>query len=345
MSNATVRNSAVNTGTGTNTGSAGNYVSNLVANKPSGTADGDLLHLWIVTDGSAAGQVQTLSGWTLYPSMPLVMSLDGSRAYLFKKIASSEPASWTFLSDLSNGNDYTTLCVAVMGQAATWDVDAGHATVNSAANGSPVSVSDAGVTTTIPDTLLLYFGGGDPNAANAGSWTDPSGFAAGASSYANFAPAMFATKAQAAAGASGAVAGTLTFASGASGFAAIVIPIAPTTAVALAGSATAGASASAGLTVVGSRQFSMTLYEADGVTLAASNTGLWWAWWSSIANMRSAAPDASGTGASTDGSGVITLTAPSGLSVGADQGFGVISNQDATADGAELAYVGSFDVI
>lgn len=113
---------------------------------------------------------------------------------------------------------------------------------------------------------------------------------------------------------------------------------------ALAGDATGGASASADLSVVSSRQFTMTLYEADGVTLAANKTGLWWAWWDTLAHVRTAAANAAGTGATTDASGVFTVSAPSGLSPGADQGFGIISDQDATADTAEAAYVGSFDV-
>lgn len=94
-----------------------------------------------------------------------------------------------------------------------------------------------------------------------------------------------------------------------------------------------------------SRQFSFTLYGTDGVTPVASRTGLWWAWWDTIAHMRTQAADASGTGASTDGSGVFTVTAPGGLSVGTNQGFGIVSDQDSTPDATEAAYVGSFDVI
>ena len=94
-----------------------------------------------------------------------------------------------------------------------------------------------------------------------------------------------------------------------------------------------------------SRQFSLTLYQEDGVTPLAGRANLWYAWWPSIADARTAAASIYGTGASTNGSGQITFSAPSGLSVGNNQGYGVISDQDATADAAEIAYVGSFDVI
>lgn len=225
----TRRSSTSTTGTGTNVGGTpGNYTAAITLNKPSGVVDGDLLFTVISTDGNAVGLVQTLSGWTPMSFNPLRPTTDGQRVYVFYRVASSEGASWTWSTDTNNGNDWTGQVVAYYGQGATWAVDTAHSTVDSTSNSSPVSVSDSGVTTTIPNTLLLYIGAGDPNANNSGSWSDPSGYTAGAQSYANYAPLMFADKVQAAAGASGSVAGTLTFAAGAAGFAAAVIPIAGT---------------------------------------------------------------------------------------------------------------------
>jgi hypothetical protein len=94
-----------------------------------------------------------------------------------------------------------------------------------------------------------------------------------------------------------------------------------------------------------SRQFQITLYQEDGATPLAGRTGLWYAWWPSIAAAQTQAASIYGTGASTNGSGQITFAAPSALSIGNNQGYGVISDQDATPDSAEIAYVGSFDVI
>ena len=222
----TRRNSTTATGTGTNVGGTpGNYTAAITLNKPSGVVDGDLLFTVISTDGNAVGLVQTLSGWTAMGFNPLRPTTDGQRVYVFWKIASGEGASWTWSTDTNNGNDWTGTVVAYYGQNATWNVDSDHSTVSSASNSSPVSVSDSGVTTSTPNTLLLYIGAGDPNTNNSGSWSDPSGYTAGSQSYANYAPVMFADKVQATAGASGSVAGTLTFASGAAGYAAAVIPI------------------------------------------------------------------------------------------------------------------------
>jgi hypothetical protein len=93
------------------------------------------------------------------------------------------------------------------------------------------------------------------------------------------------------------------------------------------------------------RQFVMTLYLSDGLTLAANKSGLWWSWWQTLAAVRSAAPDASGTGVTTDANGVFTVNAPNFLQVGNDQGYGIISDQDLTPDASEVAFTGTFDVI
>lgn len=83
------------------------------------------------------------------------------------------------------------------------------------------------------------------------------------------------------------------------------------------------------------------------MSLLANQTDLWFAWFPSIAALiaaAAAAGGASGTGRSTDSVGMFSAAAPNLLSVGEDQGFGIVGNQDATADDAEYAYAGSFDV-
>lgn len=93
------------------------------------------------------------------------------------------------------------------------------------------------------------------------------------------------------------------------------------------------------------RLFQMTLYNADGTTPAANKTDLWWGWWPTLASVRTDPPTASGTGQSTNASGVFTVNAPSYLAVGDDQGYGIISDQDATPDASEVAYAGTFNVV
>ena len=228
MAAPTPRTPSVSTGTGTNVGGTpGNYVSNIVVTRPTGTTDNDLIHIAILTDGSATGLVQTLAGWSPNPNNPLTLTSDGSRGYVFSKVASGEPATWTFLSDLNNGNDYTAIAVAVSGQGASWNTDSSHPTVNNTGSFSPLTMTESGVTTTIDDSLLLYFGFGDPSSSNTGSWADPGGWTSGANSYSNYCPLLLATKTQAVAGASGSAAATLTFLTGTCSYGAIIIPIAP----------------------------------------------------------------------------------------------------------------------
>lgn len=83
-------------------------------------------------------------------------------------------------------------------------------------------------------------------------------------------------------------------------------------------------------------------------TLMQNEGPFFYAWFPSIAAMRAAAiaaGGASGEGFSFDSNGILQLPAPGALSPGEDQGFGVVSEQDATPDDAERAYVGAFDVV
>lgn len=75
-----------------------------------------------------------------------------------------------------------------------------------------------------------------------------------------------------------------------------------------------------------------------------NQTGLKWAWWSSIANALSQAPAASGSDGSTDSNGFFNAAAPGTLSAGPDQGFGLIFNLDSVPDDVEVGYQGTFDV-
>lgn len=85
----------------------------------------------------------------------------------------------------------------------------------------------------------------------------------------------------------------------------------------------------------------VTLYQADGTTPAASITGLQWAWWDDATPDLSLAADISGTGASTNGSGVfdVTLTGTA-LTLG-QTGTLLIYKTDGTAEStATLAFCG-----
>lgn len=96
----------------------------------------------------------------------------------------------------------------------------------------------------------------------------------------------------------------------------------------------------------GSRIFRFPLAYADR-SPAANLSGLWWAWFPSITALRNAAVaagGAAGTGATTGPTGVFSVPAPANLSVGEDQGFGLISEEDNTPDDASRSWVNAFDV-
>jgi hypothetical protein len=136
------------------------------------------------------------------------------------------------------------------------------------------------------------------------------------------------------------LAGGATAASSAAGAATIGKPI--------AGSAQ-GAGAAAG-ELAAQHQLTVTLYQRPTpgapAELLANATGLWWVWWSSLAAFLAGnAATAAGTGATTDANGVFLVQVNAAVTPGAEQGFGVIGNMDATADLLERAYVGTFDVL
>lgn len=200
----------------------------LTVTKPTGTANGDFIAVSICSDGNATGNdwaPSPTTGWT--QEAALNPTLDGQHQYVWTRIASSEPASWSFISvNLASGNDATWEAMAWAGQDAGTPQDAtAVTTTNSSSNSSVVNVALAGITTVTAGSLLVYIGAGDPNTANGGTWGTPSGFTSRTSDYTNFAPLMIADKVQAVAGASGTITGTLTFTGGAAGFCGVVLAL------------------------------------------------------------------------------------------------------------------------
>lgn len=211
--------------TGTGTGSPG---VTLTVTKPTGTANGDIIIVSVCSDGNTTGNdwaPSPTTGWT--QEAALNPTLDGQHLYVWTRIASSEPASWSFVSlNLASGNDATWAAEAWTGQDAGTPQDAAAVTTtNSSSNTSVVNVALNGITTVTAGSLLIYIAGGDPNTANSGTWGTPSGFTNRVSAYANFAPLKVAEMVQAAAGASGTITGTLTFTGGAAGFAGVMLAL------------------------------------------------------------------------------------------------------------------------
>lgn len=95
---------------------------------------------------------------------------------------------------------------------------------------------------------------------------------------------------------------------------------------------------------IGTKRFRFELRRSNGVDLFANETGLWYLWWANFADRLTQPPDAWGTGLATDENGVFDVAAPGDAFAGADQGYGVVSNQTSSASTSEAAYCGSFDV-
>jgi hypothetical protein len=92
-------------------------------------------------------------------------------------------------------------------------------------------------------------------------------------------------------------------------------------------------------------KFRFILYATDGETPKANWTYAWWAWWPTLASMRTQGPTGQGGPGTTDVNGFFEQPAPVGVTVATEQGFGVISDQDAVADDVEAAYIGTFDAV
>lgn len=138
----------------------------LVVNKPTGTVDGHSIEVGINHQGATTATITPPDGsWTMVGSPN---SYDGTATLVvFRKIANSEGASWTFTASISV--DYGILAVSKSGVDSGTPVDA-TPTANSGNDTSPIGLS---VTTATDNAWLTLF-----VAANSGSVaiTEPSGW-------------------------------------------------------------------------------------------------------------------------------------------------------------------------
>lgn len=138
----------------------------LLVNKPTGTLDGHSVEVGINHQGASTATITPPDGsWTMVGTQN---SYDGTASLVvFRKIASSEGASWTFTASVSV--DYGILAVSKSGVDSGTPVDA-TPTSNSGSDTSPIGLS---VTTATNNAWLTLF-----VAANSGSVaiTEPSGW-------------------------------------------------------------------------------------------------------------------------------------------------------------------------
>ncbi|MGW0795914.1 hypothetical protein [Streptomyces sp. NPDC002692] len=140
--------------------------SSLACNVPTGTANGDVM-VAIISRASSSATVSTPSGWTVIPGFP-VQNTNGTTLCGFYKVASSEPASYTWSGSAQKW------CIATMSYRG---VDTGSPinvssaavdTTNRAAHASP------SITTTVANCWIVA-GYGDRGSTSASTWSTPSG--------------------------------------------------------------------------------------------------------------------------------------------------------------------------
>lgn len=234
-----VRSSATTSGNG----SAGTSV---VLNKPSGVISGDLLVITILVDYNGAGDSFVWpSGFTqLCDAQPDNGSFVTLRFGVAWKLAGgSEPSTYTTTIPGNNGG-YAASIQAVQdphlsSPVNVFDVDLGSGTPPS----SPISVTNAGATTTVNNCLVLFLAGSDMNvgdpvdatwAPNAG-WTENNEVFTPAGSWGSHQSAY---KSQPTAGAIGSVTSILTRSGDSGNWAAALLAVAPGDSVAAVGTPT-----------------------------------------------------------------------------------------------------------
>jgi len=124
----------------------------LVTDVPTGVSDGDLMYAGIINDVDIL--IEEPSGWTQAGSQA---SSSSSRLGLFYRVASSEPASYTWTFTGGSPNTFSGVIVAFEKTGGTWD--AVQSTNDS--SGSGTSLATGSVTTTDDSFHIAIFGSDD----------------------------------------------------------------------------------------------------------------------------------------------------------------------------------------
>jgi hypothetical protein len=134
--------------------------SSLVINKPAGTAVGDLLIAAVATDGNHATTLAPPAGWTA-----VEVSQQGGAVTFgvwWKLAGASEAADYTF--SWSGGEKAYGMVMRFTGHD---PVNPIHVSANT--GGTSASPTAPGVTTTVPDTMILRLGGFDDGDISVGN--------------------------------------------------------------------------------------------------------------------------------------------------------------------------------
>lgn len=166
-------------GAGNVTSGVASSATAVTVNKPSNTADGDLLLALVVSRNGDSGYSSVPSGWTLVPGQPSIPAGSGSLRWYSKPIPSA--AAETATSYTWSGASVSGRVCAVVGRVTGWHpstpIDAISASVGTVvgANTTSATLTGPAATATVPNTLVLSgmyannVSGGDYMVAPSGS--------------------------------------------------------------------------------------------------------------------------------------------------------------------------------
>lgn len=134
-----------NTGTGTAT--------SIAVNVPAGTVDGDVMVAVVFTTGGTGAEISAPAGWTTVNNTEVGTVLAVATFY---RVASSEPASYTFTFDTTSSRQGGAIISSYSGVDNTTPVDVNDVLTESA---SDANFDCPSVTTTVDDCMLVCTGG------------------------------------------------------------------------------------------------------------------------------------------------------------------------------------------
>jgi hypothetical protein len=212
---------------GTPGGSSPTFVASATAsydaavNKPTGTANGDLVLLFGVCHGAS----QTITAPAGFTQIGSTTSSTSMSMAVFRKTASSEPATYTVtFSDANN----ITIAATYRGQNAT-PIDASSAAAYNIASASPVTTSSPTATTATANARVLWIAGVDASVDGPTyGFTVPGGYTSRVTTdNGSFCGLAFADQVKVSAGATGVISGSTTISSGTANTVGFTVAIKP----------------------------------------------------------------------------------------------------------------------
>lgn len=147
----------------------------ITVNKPTGTAEDDILLLIVGVDANDDSATMTWpSGFTEIIARAEATAGEGKFWVAWKKAGSSEPSTYTATCSVT-GAHRAAIIAAVSGCNTTTPIDTSGSNTNSASSSSPKSITANAVTASMNGTLVFFAGNDFGSSQSSASWAPPSG--------------------------------------------------------------------------------------------------------------------------------------------------------------------------